>query len=68
MRTWATLLLVVVTTPPRNGREVSRLVERALLVESPDPHLARLSLLEEVENGMPLGPRARRSAGRSADK
>ena len=41
-----------------------RIVELALLLECPDPHLNRLSLIEEVENGTPTGHRARRTAGR----
>lgn len=68
MRTWATLLLVVVTAPPRHGRELARTIEFALLLECPDPHLARLSLIEEVEKGIPLSHSARRSAGRAAAK
>lgn len=63
MRTWATLLLVVVTAPPRHGRQLARTVELALFLECPDPHLNRLSLIEEVENGTPIGHRARRTAG-----
>lgn len=68
MRSWATLLLVVVTAPPRRGREVERTLELVLLLECPDPHLTRLALIEEVENGIPVGSRAAGSAGRAAPK
>ena len=63
VRTWATLFLVVVTSPPRHGRELARTVEFALLAEGPDPHRARMSLVEEVEKGIPLGHRARQASG-----
>ena len=63
VRTWATLFLVVVTSPPRHGRELARTVELALLAEGPDPHRARMSLVEEVEKGIPLGHRARQASG-----
>ena len=63
LRTWAALLLVVVTSPPRHGRELARTIEFALLAEGPDPHRNRLSLVEEVENGIPLGHRARLALG-----
>lgn len=55
MRTRASFLLVLVTAPPRHGAEVARRIEFAILSEALDPHLARLSLLEEAEAGVPFG-------------
>ncbi len=55
MRAWASFLLVLVTSPPRHGAEIARRVEFAFLAEALDPHLARLSLLEEAEAGIPFG-------------
>ena len=68
MRTWSTLLLVVVTSPPRHGRELARTIEFTLLLECPDPHLKRQSLIEEVEQGIPVSHRARRSGSQGAAK
>ena len=57
LRTWASLLLLVVTIPPRHTREIARHVEVAWLTEAVDPHRNRRSLLEEVEAGRPFGCR-----------
>ena len=50
MREWSFLMLVVITAPPRHGRQLASTVEFALLHECLDPHLSRPSLLEQVEN------------------
>ena len=68
MRTWAALLLVIVTSPPRHGSVLAATVEFAVLLECPDPHLTRDSLVEEVEKGMPTSHRARRSQHGSTAK
>ena len=57
LRTWASFLLFLVVNPPRHAVELARRVEFAFLVEAADPHLNRLSLLEEAEAGIPLGRR-----------
>ena len=66
MRTWATLLLVVATSPPRHAGTLERALEALLLSECLDPHTRRHSLIEEVENGVPFGHRYRRAEARGA--
>ena len=58
MCAWTSFLLVLVTAPPRYTRELARRLEVAWLREAVDPHRSRLSLLEEVESGIPFGRRA----------
>lgn len=57
LRTWGSLLLLLVTMPPRYTSALSRRLEAVLLAEAVDPHRRRLSLLEEVEAGIPFGHR-----------
>ena len=62
VRSQAAFLLRIAVGPPRSTRDLARLVESLLIHEAPDPHRGRASLLEEVQNGLPLNPRARQAA------
>ena len=63
IRAHAASLLQIAVAPPGPSRGLARRVEATLITEAPDPHRLRASLLQEVENGEPRCPRARRAAG-----